>query len=586
MDCAEPPTQQQQQQKQQQPSLLDLLGKLIADVTADIIVSNDRDDSDDIDSAAVNIVEQLIADDATSSSDSSSSNDDASAKNNEENIVDDDASAKNNEENIVDDDDDIDEDDSDSDGGDDDDDDDENENDDTNHGRYKKLLVKNKAMLVKNKQRRQLLLVLECLLRKEHLPCRQRNKIDEMVNEFCVNMNDDVHEMITDQHTGYLEDGLDSKRDTYDEVETLLRIFPDQIKRRKTLKYDDEEEEWIDVDAKEEGIYPIHCLTVARNSFGYEVSNKKSIPFVHLFAQLAIEFKLFEEDQRGGLLIKDINSGCNVIEQLVYSDVHQGYQSDGTRSEYSCCLDKIRTCEFNRLRQTSLLVVEDIREYILLDRLCDHVYFPKTSARFLIEWYPACLVQSGITGFGPAPLYRVACRGSLEAFRLLFKYFIRYYPFKKGILHLFQNMHTWGIAEQRTPLQIACGTPCNPSKRKKYMDVVEDVLSQYSGSTPINATDAIIAAAIDPSIHLDGLFFLMRRQPDALISMIKSTTRSTTGVLNNTDNHHGRNASNNTNNNCSGVDGSSDQDNDHDSNDRNDDNAICSTTKNGKRKRK
>ena len=459
---------------------------------------------------------------------------------------------------------------------------------------------------MKNKQRHQRrLAVLECLLRKEHLPLRQRNLIDDFVDKFHENINSDIHHMITNQRdantfpAGTLI-GLDIGRDTHAEVETILRIFPDQIKQRKATKYindyDDETEEFVarrvEVDYIEEGDYPIQCLSVFRDEDRNAVSNTNAIPFIHVFAKLAIEFNSFKKHERGGLLLRDVTTENDVFENLSHANFTATYDSEDCDF-----LDEVRTTEFNRLRQMDLMVADDtrIREYYyILVHLCEHDFFPKKSARFLIELCPECLVEPNFSIRADGwytPLHTiVVCRGSLQSFRFIFEYLIRYYPYKKGISQLFQRRRRWPNHDGKTPLQVACGTRCNPLKRKKYMDVVEEVLSQYSGSTPINTMDAIIAAAIDPSIHVEGVYFLMRRQPDALISMIKSTSRSTTtGVLKNDDSHHhhhGRNTNNNTSKNRRRVYGSSRRDNDRDNNDRNDDNVIHNTTKKGKRKRK
>ena len=459
---------------------------------------------------------------------------------------------------------------------------------------------------MKNKQRHQRrLAVLECLLRKEHLPLRQRNLIDDFVDKFHENINSDIHHMITNQRdantfpAGTLI-GLDIGRDTHAEVETILRIFPDQIKQGRVTSSIYRDGRWVEIEYEEDGDYPIQCLPLFWDRYGNEVSDTNAIPFIHVFAKLAIEFNSFKKVERGGLSIEDVTNQYTVIENLSRAKFTATYDSEDCGF-----LDEVRATEFNRLRQMGLMVVDDIREYYyfmtpddireyyyILVLLCEHDIFPENSARFLIEWYPECLIKPSFNdrGMCHTPLFTVAWLGSLQSFRFIFEYLIRYYPYKKGISQLFQRRRRWPNHDGKTPLQVACGTRCNPLKRKKYMDVVEEVLSQYSGSTPINTMDAIIAAAIDPSIHVEGVYFLMRRQPDALISMIKSTSRSTTtGVLKNDDSHHhhhGRNTNNNTSKNRRRVYGSSRRDNDRDNNDRNDDNVIHNTTKKGKRKRK
>merc|ERR1712032_44200 len=59
------------------------------------------------------------------------------------------------------------------------------------------------------------------------------------------------------------------------------------------------------------------------------------------------------------------------------------------------------------------------------------------------------------------------------------------------------------------------------------IDVVEEVLARYSLTIPINSTDALLLAAINERIHLDCVYFLLRRAPDALIRMVVSTSTLT-----------------------------------------------------------
>jgi hypothetical protein len=47
------------------------------------------------------------------------------------------------------------------------------------------------------------------------------------------------------------------------------------------------------------------------------------------------------------------------------------------------------------------------------------------------------------------------------------------------------------------------------------MEVVEDTLIRYSG-TPINIAEALVMASADKNVHLDCVYFLMRREPDAM----------------------------------------------------------------------
>ena len=104
----------------------------------------------------------------------------------------------------------------------------------------------------------------------------------------------------------------------------------------------------------------------------------------------------------------------------------------------------------------------------------------------------------------------------MKRFRSVFDAGMRYFPYQNGIALLFRkNRYQSG----KTPFQCACGD--KNKRRQEVMDVVEDTISRYSETTPINSEDALILAATDDAIHLDCVFFLLKRQPDVLLSLLR-----------------------------------------------------------------
>ena len=87
--------------------------------------------------------------------------------------------------------------------------------------------------------------------------------------------------------------GIDVHRDTEEQIENAIHLFPEVISK-KTYS---------------EVRYPIHELTakVIRN----EIS-PKAILFVPLLARLGIELDQFEEEERGRLLIKKELYQCEI----------------------------------------------------------------------------------------------------------------------------------------------------------------------------------------------------------------------------------------------------------------------------------
>ncbi|MGK3751316.1 MAG: hypothetical protein ACI8RD_003617, partial [Bacillariaceae sp.] len=62
---------------------------------------------------------------------------------------------------------------------------------------------------------------------------------------------------------------------------------------------------------------------------------------------------------------------------------------------------------------------------------------------------------------------------------------------------------------------------CEKIGYKEVMEVVEDTLIRYSG-TPINIAEALVMASADKNVHLDCVYFLMRREPDVLQKLLSS----------------------------------------------------------------
>jgi hypothetical protein len=83
---------------------------------------------------------------------------------------------------------------------------------------------------------------------------------------------------------------------------------------------------------------------------------------------------------------------------------------------------------------------------------------------------------------------------------------------------------------------------CEMFGYEKVMEVVEETLVHSSSSSsslddtpPLNIADALITAAIDEYVHLDCVYFLLRREPDVLQKLLSSTQAA--GSNNNNNNN-------------------------------------------------
>jgi hypothetical protein len=342
-------------------------------------------------------------------------------------------------------------------------------------------------------KRRRLLKLISVLERKEGFSLRTGNKTDELVENFLDNLSDDIHDMLCDNRIN-ADDyrGLDSERDTEKEVEIAVRFFPEVLSTGEKRDPCDDE------------VYPIQLLALTRRECSYLGCNVKAVSFVPLLARLAIELGLFEEKYRGGLLCHDIFND-NVLHSITISD-----QDKTNDREHHAPIDDKYLQVFIQLRKLGLLKKEDIQRYGLLHRLCRYGYFAEKRFRFLVEWDPTLLIQTEEYSQN-LPFYCIIdYYSTIQRFLSVFEAGIKYFPNTKGITLLFHKNY-----EGYTPFQRACVK----FGYNKVMEVVDDTLVRYS-ETPVNVAEALLPAAIDANIHLDCLYFLLRREPDVLQKLL------------------------------------------------------------------
>jgi hypothetical protein len=367
------------------------------------------------------------------------------------------------------------------------------------------------------------------LQRKREFTNRTRNKTDELVATFLQHLEDDLYDMLCESNMdNEYHLGLDIDRDTETEIETAIRFFPNVLSRRKELSsettWDAEEGEWVE--AERDLLYPIHYLsyfptTIGNGGIYQYCCNYNSAPFILLFVRLAIEFGQFTEELRGGLLCKD-NHGNNVSERLVLSS-HFMYSEDHNRRVDETFLEVLI-----QLRRMGLLKKEDIRRYRLLHRLCHQDYFAENRFRFLVEWDPTALVDPNFFKSLPLHIANAATHTTVQRFRLVFEYGIRYYPKKIGISLLFK-IDSFG----KTPFQIACSNV--DIGYEGTMKAIEDSLRNNT-TGPYNVADALITAGIDKYVHLDCVFFLLRREPGVLVKLSSTSLISMDSPINDNSN--------------------------------------------------
>jgi hypothetical protein len=340
---------------------------------------------------------------------------------------------------------------------------------------------------------RKILELISLLQRKKKYPTRTRNKIDRLVNRFLNQTKNDVHDMLCDNRIyadGY--GGLDCERDTEEEVEAIVRFFPDVFSRR------------INVGGRD--YYPIQLMSWTYGGVSRFRCNLKAVSFIPVLVKLAIEFGVFGEEDRGGLLLLP-GTGRIVLGHLMYTDM---VYCDRVHHEL---VDDTYLLVMKKLRQMDYLKQEDIKRYGIFHILCQQSVFAEKRFRFLVEWDPTTLVQPVRRGL--VPLHYVAhdlC-STMETFQVVFEYSILYYPNKKGINLLFQKNNIG-----KTPFQMACKKWGQDEVMKTVKNTLIKCRSHNTG--PYNVVDAMLTAAIDENVHLDCVYFLLRREPDVLMKLL------------------------------------------------------------------
>ena len=367
------------------------------------------------------------------------------------------------------------------------------------------------AAVAETQKEERMELISVVLEKKKKVPKRTRNKIDKLVEQFLQDLGDDIHEMLCCNNDDHDYCGLDSSRDTVAEVETAIRLFPDVLSRHSQRNFYDNDDP---VERVVYYLHPIQCLSsnLLRISL-------MTCSFIPVLARPAIEFGTFERHLRGGLLNQNFK-WVTVLEDLVYG--MGGGSQEHKKLADNTCLELMK-----ELKESGLLVKEDILRYELLRKsfVQDYSHFAKF--RFLVEWDLAALMQPN--HHKHVILHFAAT--SIQAFRVVFEAGIRYFPKKKGISILFSKDE-----DDDTPFQDAC----NNHGREKVVKIIEDTLTYYHSDTPLNIADTLLSAAVDDDIHLDCVYFLLRRQPDVLQKMLSAkaeTAEATVTAEGNEDNN-------------------------------------------------
>jgi hypothetical protein len=191
--------------------------------------------------------------------------------------------------------------------------------------------------------------LISLLQRKGTYPKRTRKKIDRLAADFLDETESDIYTMLCEQYP-YADDygGLDSDRDTEEEVEAAICFFPEMLSRRSNLHM----------------FFPIQCISLGFDDRTNVICNLKAVSFIPLVARLATEFGCFDEASRGGLLygnastpMKNIMCSDPTLRNVIRDNRKYSELVDDKHHEL---VDDKCLLVIQKLRQMSLLKKEDI----------------------------------------------------------------------------------------------------------------------------------------------------------------------------------------------------------------------------------
>ena len=407
--------------------------------------------------------------------------------------------------------------------------------------------------------------LLAILQQKSELPPYVDSKINEELNamaeEFLTKIRSSVVDLFFEDDLG--DEELELKRreqqlqknksiitvvdkDWYNvekKFEKAIRFFPDILRDRR---YEN---------------YPLQWMTSFR---GCRMYNLQFISLIPLLVRLGIELQQFDEALRGGLLLQNVDEEGQVLHYLTVLHFIVQYRRMKDE-ENNKLVDEVFFSVWKQLRETNIFRKEDIKQLKLMlfyfhppteDVGC---IFSVRKFRYLVDWDPTVLcVPLWHEDGNWLPIHFCADNEyrTVDHFIEIVRAGLQYHPEKLG--------HIFTTGTQRFELEsdnndddddddsveeikykTKVGTPfefaCELHGQPKVVEAVLNCFAEYCDSsgtsnttdTGNNTTDndhtmthaatefsLLLSTVTDQSIHLDGLYILLRKNPvDALLKL-------------------------------------------------------------------
>lgn len=311
-----------------------------------------------------------------------------------------------------------------------------------------------------------------------------RTRLNEFETEFLSGTYSDVN-----QWTFFK---LDSSVDTEEQLKTVIHFFPKVLSNGRRIS------------TMDQTMLPINAAAL----------RKEAVPFVPVLAELGRKYNKFKDHQRGGLLRKYTRDRWNGTKRNTALDdlVRGTYPYDDKDDE------ELRFGATERLRSMGLLKKEDVQRYNLLRVCCDQLEEKRSKIfEYLVDWNPEALLKSEGWDNGLLP-HLVGTSSThnrneeldqdvfLTTMQLGFIYFPNEFGFmfhtdqQSGMTPFKYLSETYNLREQFSQL-------CFRLFREP-----ENSITEY----PWKKKEALMMLATDDKVHLDGLYSMVRQDPNLL----------------------------------------------------------------------
>uniref|UniRef100_A0A7S4AA89 Uncharacterized protein n=1 Tax=Pseudo-nitzschia australis TaxID=44445 RepID=A0A7S4AA89_9STRA len=333
--------------------------------------------------------------------------------------------------------------------------------------------------------------------RKSEFPAKLRSVIDELTEAhpdwFLWKMESELKNLFRGAYHRVEEArGLNCDRDTEAQVEIAIRFFPRILSE----------------------IYfgrKIICVQLSNRRWRRGRFNFKTASFVPLFAKLGVELGQFREEERGGLNVRNDNM------LKIISGNH--FEAFGSKEHYRL-VDETCVAIMKRLRELELFKKEDIIAYNLIGSLLQGPVFPEQRFRFLVEWNPNCLaafidIRLFMRTLLPIKYAAISDDMGVVGFQKVFEIGMEHFPKKFGFL-FHKGLNEKSPFRNGTAYQVAC----QKHGKENVEKIIDDAWNTARARNDRKqiGLDALLYASAESTVHLDLVYFLLRRDPSLLHS--------------------------------------------------------------------